>query len=255
MADKRYYWLKLKEDFFDLDTIDYLSSLPKGCEYIVLYQKLCLLTLNSGGRMCSQVGEMLIKFDENKIARDTKFSVNTVSAAMAMFRKIGLIYEENDGVLRIPYVESSVGSETQSAERVRKHRSGKKGNTLQCNTETALQSNGEHSYNVTQILDTDNRDKRIDKKDNKKNYADAVALTEEEYTKLTKEHSKPFIDKCIEVLNNYKLSTGKKYKSDYHAILSWVLRSVKEKYPSLIKQGEALNAEALFENPWADEFS
>lgn len=222
MAEKRFYWLKLKENFFDLATIDYLSSIPNGCEYIVLYQKICLLTLNSGGRMCSQVGEMLIKFDESKIARDTKFSVDTVSAAMAMFRKIGLIYEEDDGVLTIPYVEDSVGSETQSAERVRKHRSNKKEEALQSNVTSPLQCN----KNVTQILDTDNRDKIIEKRDKKKSYSDAVTLSDDEYTKLSTTHSKPFVDKCIEVLNNYKLSSGKKYKSDYHAILSWVIEKV-----------------------------
>ncbi len=69
--------------------------------------------------------------------------------------------------------------------------------------------------------------------DNKKNYAEAVTMTEEEYQKLLEQHSKAFVDKCIEILNNYKLSSGKQYKSDYHTILNWVVERVSKDYPQL----------------------
>lgn len=69
--------------------------------------------------------------------------------------------------------------------------------------------------------------------DNKKNYAEAVTMTEEEYQKLTQQHTKTFVDKCIEILNNYKLSSGKQYKSDYHTILNWVVERVSKDYPQL----------------------
>lgn len=70
-------------------------------------------------------------------------------------------------------------------------------------------------------------------KANKKDYAEAVKMTDEEYQKLTDKHTKAFVDKCIEVLNNYKLSSGKTYKSDYHAILTWVEIRVANDYPQL----------------------
>lgn len=69
--------------------------------------------------------------------------------------------------------------------------------------------------------------------DNKKKYAEAVTMTEEEYQKLTQQHTKAFVDKCIEILNNYKLSSGKQYKSDYHTILNWVVERVSKDYPQL----------------------
>lgn len=91
-------------------------------------------------------------------------------------------------------------------------------------------------------------------KDNKKNYADAVTLTEEEYGKLIKKHTKTFVDKCIEVLNNYKLSSGKTYKSDYYAILNWVIDRVTKDYPKLDAKpvGPPKSDEELFSNPWSD---
>ena len=70
-------------------------------------------------------------------------------------------------------------------------------------------------------------------KNNKKNYAEAVTMTEEEYQKLAQQHTKAFVDKCIEILNNYKLSSGKQYKSDYHTILNWVVERVSKDYPQL----------------------
>lgn len=153
---KRYYWIKLKENFFDLETIDWLISQKNGCEYIVLYQKLCLLTANKDGNLMTQIGEMIIPYDFNKIARDTKFSIDTVIVAMELFKKIGLIYEQENGILKIPYVSELVGSETSSAQRMRKSRERKK---LQSN-ENVTQLPSQCDTDVTQEIE--NREKRKD---------------------------------------------------------------------------------------------
>lgn len=123
--EKRFYWIKLKESFFNLETIDWLMSQDNGCEYIVLYQKLCLLTANKEGYLVRRIGDIIIPYDENKISRDTKFPIETVTTALDLFKKIGLIYEQENDVLYIPYVSEIVGSEVPSAERVRKHRKEK----------------------------------------------------------------------------------------------------------------------------------
>lgn len=124
---KRFYWIKLKEEFFrDNEPIDWLISQKNGCEYIVLYLKLCLMTANKNGRLAMQIGEMIVPYDVNKISRDTKFDIDTVIVAMELFQKIGLIYEETDGVLKIPYVDEIVGSETPAAIKKRNQRARKK---------------------------------------------------------------------------------------------------------------------------------
>lgn len=79
------------------------------------------------------------------------------------------------------------------------------------------------------------------KKSAKEHYAEAVTMTAEEYQKLTAQHTKAFVDKCIEILNNYKLSSGKTYKSDYHAILSWVADRVSKDYPLIDKPASMQN--------------
>ena len=89
---KRYYWIKLKTDFFNQETIDFLLSQENGCQYIVLYQMLCLNTANNNGEMATRIGEMIIPYDINKIVRDTKyFTFDTVAVALELFKKLGLI--------------------------------------------------------------------------------------------------------------------------------------------------------------------
>ena len=68
-----------------------------------------------------------------------------------------------------------------------------------------------------------------EEKDNKKSYAEFVKLTEVEYQKLVNAHGEDFAKECITVLDNYKGSVGKKYISDYRAILNWVIDTVKGK--------------------------
>lgn len=120
--DKKYYWIKLKKDFFDLPTIDWLADQENGYAYIVLYQKLCLLTANNGGELSWRVGEMIIPYNAKKIAEMTRFDFDTVVVAMGLFKKLGLIYEQTDGVLRLSEIQEMVGSETQWAEKKRKQR-------------------------------------------------------------------------------------------------------------------------------------
>lgn len=54
-------------------------------------------------------------------------------------------------------------------------------------------------------------------------YADYVTLTRDEFAKLCSEHTEEGAKRIIEILNNYKGSSGKKYKSDYMTILNWVV--------------------------------
>lgn len=110
---KRYYWMKLKESFMTSDTVDYFMSQPNGANYVVLYQMLCLKTINTGGRLSRQIGEIIIPYDVDKIVRDCKwFSADTVRIALNLYKAFGLIYEEVDGVLTLTDHNGLVGSET-----------------------------------------------------------------------------------------------------------------------------------------------
>lgn len=120
---KRFYWMKLKESFMTSDTIDYFMSQPDGANYVVLYQMLCLKTINTGGRMSRQIGELIIPYDVEKIQRDCKwFSVDTIRVALKLYQAVGLIYEDIDGTLVLTDHRNLVGSETDAAARMRNSR-------------------------------------------------------------------------------------------------------------------------------------
>lgn len=56
----------MKEDFFQKEKIDWLKDQKNGCEYIVLYLQLCLMSLNTNGKLIRNVGEMVIPYDEKR---------------------------------------------------------------------------------------------------------------------------------------------------------------------------------------------
>ena len=121
MENKKYYWIKLRTDFFNQETMDFLLSQKNGCEYVVLYQMLCLQTANTDGRLINQIGEVIVPFNVEKIVRDTKyFDYDTVVVALELYKQIGLIYIEEDGNLRITDIERMVGTESASRAAIKK---------------------------------------------------------------------------------------------------------------------------------------
>jgi len=70
-----------------------------------------------------------------------------------------------------------------------------------------------------------------DKEEEKIIYADFVSMTTAEYEKLREKYGEADTKKFIETLNNYKGAKGVKYKSDYLAILNWVVEKVKQANP------------------------
>lgn len=123
VQDKKYYWIKLRDSFMTSDKVDFLMSQPNGSKYIVLYQMLCLKTINTGGELSRSIGEIIIPFDEDKIQRDCKyFDIDTIRIALSLYKKLGMIYEQDNGLLIIADFENMVGSETYWAEKKREQR-------------------------------------------------------------------------------------------------------------------------------------
>lgn len=156
---KRYYWIKLKTDFFNLAEIDFLLSQQDGCKYIVLYQMLCLQTANNNGELASRLGEMIVPYDADKIVRDTKyFSRDTVIVAMELFKKLNLIYTEEENCFRIAGFENMVGSETGWAKQKREQREKQKLLSGQCppNSPIEIDIDKESDTEIDKNIDIDN---------------------------------------------------------------------------------------------------
>lgn len=169
MADnKKFYWIKLKTDFFSQETIDFLMSQQNGCQYVVLYQMLCLNTANNGGTLASEIGEMIVPYDVKKIVRDTKyFDFDTVTIALGLFKQLGLIYESNENLLKISNFDNMVGFESQWAEKKRAYREKKRQLTekVEDNKKDIQEDNVRQEYRVKSL---EFRDQSLDTREQSK---------------------------------------------------------------------------------------
>ena len=155
MSEKRFYWMKLQEDFFEDDAIQWLEEQKHGKEFVLLFLKLCLRSLKSNGVLIRQVGTMTMPYDTAKLAEITRTDFKTTYVGMESLKKSGLIETLADGAIRIGMVADMIGSEASSAERVRQHRERAKQAHV---TDGALQCNANVTASVTQAAQNGNTD-------------------------------------------------------------------------------------------------
>lgn len=114
--DTKFYWLQLKEDFFENDAIEWLEEQePNGRDYAYFYLKLCLKSLKSNGILIRNVGNILIPYDNRKLAELTKMDFDTVCVAMKLLQEIGLIQILENGEIYITQLENLIGSKSLGA--------------------------------------------------------------------------------------------------------------------------------------------
>ena len=120
MSDnRRYYYLKLKESFFDEDAIVLLESMQDGILYSNILLKLYLKSLKNGGKL--QLDEH-IPYNEQMIATLTRQQVGTVERALQIFRALGLVEPLSGGVLYMSTIELLIGQSSTEGERKRRAR-------------------------------------------------------------------------------------------------------------------------------------
>ena len=126
MAEKRYFWLKLKEDFFSDETIRYIEEQDNGYKYSNIYLKLLLKSIDGQGVLIRKVGSRLIPYDVAAIAKMTGHDQDTVRVAMKLLEELGMVERMESGALYMSQLREMVGSESSSAGRVRAHRERQK---------------------------------------------------------------------------------------------------------------------------------
>ena len=118
-SGKRYFWLKLKEDFFSSKRIKKLRNMAGGDTYLIIYLKLQLKAMKQDG---------IIKFDHleqniaDELALDLDEKPDDVAATLIYLTHCGLAESSDDEQFYFPYAVENVGSESSAAERMRKMR-------------------------------------------------------------------------------------------------------------------------------------
>jgi hypothetical protein len=211
---KRFYWMKLKDTFMTSDAVDFLMGQPNGANYVVLYQMLCLKTINTGGKLSRQIGEIIIPYDEQKIARDCKwFSVDTVRIALELYKALGLIYQDVDGSLVLVDHKNLVGSETDYAERNRRLRANQRAELPEHNVYSDVYSD-EYSDVCIENRDKDNRDKISDINNNYKE----KNSKKEKVSKFVP----PTLEEVVEYCNSRNSPVNPKYFFEYFEAGHWI---------------------------------
>lgn len=252
MAERKYYWIKLKKDFMNSDAVDFLMSQKNGAEYVVLYQMLCLMTVKTNGKLERQLNEVIIPYDAEKIQRDTKyFNIDTVRNALRLYIHLGLIYKDDNGCLSIADYENLVGSESGSAERVRRFRNSK---ALHCNNDVTDMKRISNELSNTDIdidkeidIDTDKEviNKEIEAENTKRPRRKFIKPTAEEIEAFAKEQNLRNLD--AQYFYNYYESNGwmvgKNHMKDWKATAkNWNRRELKNK--TVIKMPDYMREQA-----------
>ena len=226
MADNRkYYYLKLKESYFDDDAIVLLESMPDGILYSNILLKLYLKSLKNGGKL--QLDEH-IPYTAQMIATLTRQQIGTVERALEIFRQLGLVEQLDSGAFYMTDIELMIGQSSTEAERKRAARRENK----------ALlppRTNGGHLSDIRPPeieieLEKEIEIKReIEKGRSARAYGryQNVFLTDEELADL--QVSVPTVwEQYIEKLSEYMASTGKRYQSHAATIRRWAGEDAKK---------------------------
>lgn len=120
--NRRYYWLKLNENFFEDDTIQWLEEQKNGKNYVIFYLKMMLKSLKDDGSLIRYVGERLIPYDVAALAKLTNTNEDTVAVAMKTFVDIGLVEQVETGEIYMTQINEMIGTETDAARRKRRQR-------------------------------------------------------------------------------------------------------------------------------------
>lgn len=230
MSDNRkYYYLKLKENFYNSETMVILESMQDGLLYSNLLLKMYLMSLKSGGIL--MLNDHLPHTPQT-IATFTRHQVGTVERALKVFLEFGLVEILTDGAYYMTDIQLLIGQSSTEGERKKKER-------MRLKRQKLLPSGGADicpPYSQGDICPPEIRDKRLDIRDKENRECvgtpaygryQNVFLTDDELTELQKELPalwQTYVDR----LSKYMASTGKQYQNHAATIRRWAAEDRKK---------------------------
>ena len=210
-GQKRYYWLKLQNDFFSRKEIKRLRRIAGGDTLTIIYLKMLCRSLKDNGKLYYDgldndfVSELAMDIDED--TENVQITVNYLI-------KTGLLEQIDEVEYTLKDAESNTGTETAVAARVRKHRERRK--ALQCNTDvTAAKQLGnveieiekekeiEIDKEIEEEIEEEKKEERPASSEILKMYGDNIhpvssPVEAEKLKTLVDTHGETFVAKAIE---------------------------------------------------------
>ncbi|MEI0609566.1 phage replisome organizer N-terminal domain-containing protein [Brachyspira pilosicoli] len=142
--NKKYYWLKLKETFFDSEEMKILESMENGTIYQNLYLKICLISLKSNGAL---LFKDMIPYNLDMIATITRTNKDIVRAGLQVFEQLKLITITDNEVIYMTDIQTLIGKSSTESDRVSKYRK-----TLKYNSNNSTTNQEESCNNSVEKL-------------------------------------------------------------------------------------------------------
>lgn len=234
-TNKRYYWLKLPEDFFRQKEIKQLRKIAGGDTFTIVYLKMLLRSLKNNGRLYYEgIDEDFV----SELALDIDEDMDNVKITVAFLMAKGLLVESQEDEYTLSAAESLTGSESYSAERVRRFREKQ---------QLALQSNADVTARNEEI-DIE-KEIEIEKRDRDKKQVQRKRFTPPTIDEI-REYAKEigFTSLDVEYFYTYYQTAGWK-KSNGKPILNWKLtvqtwkKNESEKHTQTVKTNPTLQYE------------
>ena len=233
MTEKKYYWLKLKRDFFKRHDIRIIESMPNGKDYILFYLKLLLESIDHDGRLRFSD---TIPYNEQMLSVITSTNIDVVRSAMEVFRELNMIEVLDDQTIYMAEVDKLIGSETKCAERVRKHRETQK--LLQCNADVtpsnksvtqskSIEKEIEKDIELDVAVATNSTDNEKFEYIGGKLGKGVVLLTDAQMEELLEKLGLNAFDHYVEKLATFIIEKGAKVSNHYATILKWAREDAK----------------------------
>ena len=244
MSDnKKYYYLRLKDNFFDSDELKILESMKDGYLYSNILLKLYLRSLKNDGKL---VFNDRIPYSADMLSRITGHQVGTIKQALTIFKDLGLIDVLDNGAIYMLDIQNFIGKGSSEADRKREYR--QRIEDERTNVQT----------NIRQISTRDrDRDRDI-------YVVDKPQQTRTRFTPPTLEEVKAY---CIERNNNidaeyfidfqeargWVLSNGKKMKDWKATIRTWEKNNFNRKPVNKNSKEDAINVVKELMDEYANE--
>lgn len=256
MADnKKYYYLKLKDNFFDSDEMIILESMPDGYIYSNILLKLYLRSLKYQGRL---MFNDKIPFNSTMLAQVTRHSVGDVEKGIQVFSDLGLIEVLDNGAIYLADIQNFIGESSTEADRKRGYRQ-----RIELE-KRALSTNGQMSdkcpdknppeieIELEKDIEIEKEIKRKKKKPVRHKYGEYknVLLSDDQMEKLKSEFPNDW-EQRIDRVSEYCEVTGKTYKNYLATIRAWAKKDKQPNKKAVRKTQTFVRQETLPD--WASE--
>lgn len=240
---KRFYWLKLKEDFFRQKEIKKLRRIAGGDVFTIIYLKMLLRAMKDGGKLFYE------GIEDNfpcELALDIDEEEENVKMTVAFLMANGILVQNQPDEYELLTVNEMTGSECDSAHRVRKLRAQKS----LAEGQRALQSNGDVTgSNVTVTarnieIEKENRDREKSKRADAQRFTPPTVSEVEAYAKEKGYTSKEFSPSgFVDFYQSKGWKVGKDRMKDWKAAArGWVTR-YRQEHPAATQTAQT-------EKPW-----